>query len=68
MKVKLLSNCFNNKVGDIVEAKRFKDLTIEEIKESLGSYEWDNVNGIFVHYMGNEWAYMIDEEVEIIEE
>jgi len=68
MKVKLLSNYFNNKVGDIVEAKRFKDLTIEEIKESLGSYEWDNVNGIFVHYMGNEWAYMIDEEVEIIEE
>jgi len=68
MKVKILT-CDHNKIGEIIETKRYKDLTIEELEASLGSnYKWDNIDGYFIHYMGNEWEYMTDEEVEIIEE
>ena len=68
MKVKILT-CGHNKIGEIVEAKRYKDLTIEELEASLGSnYKWENIDGCFIHYMGNEWEYMINEEVEIVEE
>ena len=67
MKVKILT-CGHTKIGEIVEAKRYKDLTKDEIDASIGSYKWGNINGYFIHYMGNEWEYMTDEEIEIVEE
>jgi len=69
MKVKILSNYFNEKVGEIVEAKIYNELTIEESKESIGDYNWEgNIRGVFVQYKGNEWIYLIDDEYEIVEE
>jgi len=68
MRVKILT-CGHTKIGEIVEAKRYKDLTIKEIESSLGScYKWENIDGCFIQYVGNEWEYMTDDEVEIIEE
>jgi len=69
MKVKILSNYFNEKVGEIVEAKRYNELTIEESKESIGDYNWEgNIRGVFVQYKENKWIYLIDDEYEIVEE
>ena len=53
MKVKILT-CGHNRIGEIVEAKRFKDLTKDEIDASIGS--------------NYKWEYMTDEEIEIVEE
>jgi len=66
MKVKILSG--HNKIGEIVEAKRYCELNEEELEESLGGYGWENVNGIFIQHKSNEWIYMLNEEVEIVEE
>jgi len=67
MKVKILT-CGHSKIDEIVEAKRYSELTKLEIDASIGSYRWGYIEGCFIHYMGNEWEYMTDEEVEIIEE
>jgi len=76
MKVKILK--FNNdsisdhKIGDIVEAKRLYELTKEEMEESIGQIDvndslWE-IDDIFIHEKGNYWAYVFDDEVEIVEE
>ena len=65
MKVKIIST------GKIVEAKRFKDLTSEEIKASTNSIcLWDDKD-LFVKFPDEKetwWDYMFDSEVKIIEE
>ncbi|MDF2985758.1 MAG: hypothetical protein K0R50_1268 [Eubacterium sp.] len=65
MKVRLHS-------GKIVEAKRFKDLTPEEVLESTNHPDlWDG-DEIFVsaeiEEHPNHWAYELDSQVKIIEE
>lgn len=69
MKVRLLVDCGICKVGDEVEAKRYKDMTEQEIADStLMPDNWDG-NEIFVSDDGStELSYMYDNEVEIIEE
>ena len=75
MKVKILKNAVTFgefKVGDIVEAKRFKDFTDEEKSREDVAITSDD-NDIFakkheVNWDGCEYLIMFDEEVEIIEE
>ena len=75
MKVKILkikNNISKRKIGEIVEAKRLYELTNEELIESIGYIPddeslWEK-NDIFIHEEGNYWVYMLENEVEIIEE
>jgi len=76
MKVKILKinsdSISNHKIGDIVEAKRLFELTNEELEESIGQIDvndslWE-IDDIFIHEKGDYWAYVFDEEVEIVEE
>jgi len=75
MKVKILKNknsISERKIGKIVEAKRLYELTKEELKESIG-YIPDNEslwekNDIFIHEEGHYYVYMLENEVEIVEE
>ena len=68
MKVKVLS-FEHEKSGEIVEAKRYKELTNEELRESVFMNDelWDS-NDIFIYDNGINWEYMMDDEVEIVEE
>ena len=75
MKVKILkikNSISKRKIGEIIEAKRLYELTEEELKESIGYIPddeslWEK-NDIFIHEEGNYWVYMLENEVEIIEE
>ncbi len=62
MRVKIL------KTGEVIEAKRLHQLTEEELKASVSCFSSWEGNEIFIHNKGNEWDYMFDDEVEIIEE
>jgi hypothetical protein len=62
MKVKLLHN------SEIVEAKRFKAFTEEEIEESTSDSGMWCGEEIFVKDRSNHWNYMFDDEIEILEE
>ncbi len=57
------------RTGEIVEAKRFKNMTDEE-KESTGIESECEGEEIFIEprYGGDVWKYMYDHEVKIIEE
>ena len=68
MKVKVLS-FEHEKSGEIVEAKRYKELTNEELRESVFMNDelWDS-NDIFIYDNGINWEYMMDNEVEVVEE
>ena len=75
MKVKILENknsISKRKIGEIIKAKRLYELTNEELEESIGYIPndeslWEK-NDIFIHEEGNYWVYMLENEVEIIEE
>ena len=75
MKVKILeikNSISKRKIGDIIEAKRLHELTNEELEESIGYIPddeslWEK-NDIFIHEEGNYYAYMLENEVEIVEE
>ena len=75
MKVKILeikNNISKRKIGEIIEAKKLHELTEEELKESIGYIPndeslWEK-NDIFIHEEGNYYVYMIENEVEIVEE
>lgn len=69
MKVKVI------RTGEVIEAKRFKNLTDEEKKSSCAfGIDIFEDNDIFVEpyrepfKSDNAWEYMLDREVEIIEE
>ena len=75
MKVKILE--INNsiskiKIGEIIKAKRLYELTNEELEESIGYIPndeslWEK-NDIFIHEEGHYYVYMLENEVEIVEE
>lgn len=70
MKVKVLKNVDNFKEGEIVEAKRFNELSEEEKLATVATttddpFMWDG-DELFIHYKGDEWLYMYDDEVEIL--
>ena len=75
MKVKILENknsISKRKIGDIIEAKRLYELTNEELEESIGYIPndeslWEK-SDIFIHEKGNYYVYMLENEVEIVEE
>jgi len=75
MKVKILeinNSISKRKIGDIIEAKRLYELTEEELKESIGYIPndeslWEK-NDIFIYEKGNYYVYMLENEVEIVEE
>ena len=75
MKVKILkikNSISKRKIGEIIEAKRLYELTEEELIESIGYIPddeslWEK-NDIFIHEEGNYWVYMLENEVEIVEE
>jgi len=75
MKVKILeinNSISKRKIGEIIEAKRLYELTNEELEESIGCIPddeslWEK-NDIFIHEEGNYWVYMLENEVEIVEE
>ena len=75
MKVKILeikNSISKRKIGEIIEAKRLYELTEEELIESIGYIPddeslWEK-NDIFIHEEGNYYVYMIENEVEIVEE
>jgi len=75
MKIKILENknsISKRKIGDIVKAKRLYELTNEELKESIGYIPndeslWEK-SDIFIHEEGNYYVYMLESEVEIVEE
>ncbi len=57
----------NLRTGEIIEVKRFKDMTEEE-KESTGIECEGEEIFIEPRYGGDVWKYMYDHEVEILEE
>ena len=75
MKIKILENknsISKRKIGDIVKAKRLYELTNEELKESIGYIPndeslWEK-SDIFIHEEGIYYVYMLESEVEIVEE
>jgi len=75
MKVKILkikNSISKRKIGEIIEAKRLHELTEEELIESISYIPddeslWEK-NDIFIHEEGNYYVYMIESEVEIVEE
>jgi len=76
MKVKILNinndSISEKEIGEIVDAKRFYELTKDEIEESVGKIDtndtlWE-IDDIFIHEKDNYWVYMLDDDVEIIEE
>ena len=75
MKVKILeinNSISKRKIGEIIEAKRLHELTEEELIESIGYIPddeslWEK-SDIFIHDEGNYWVYMLENEVEIVEE
>ena len=75
MKVKVLeikNSISKRKIGEIIEAKRLYELNKEELIESIGYIPddeslWEK-NDIFVHEEGNYYVYMLESEVEIVEE
>ena len=76
MKVKILKisadSILDHKIGEIVLAKRLYSLTKEEMEESIGQIDVDDslweIDDIFIHDEGNYWVYMLENEVEIVEE
>jgi hypothetical protein len=74
MKVKLLVPEWGHKVGDIVEAKYFKDMTAEEIIEvnsgEKSVFKWDRYD-LFIKNISDiqdsPWGFMWGGEVEVIE-
>ena len=76
MKIKILENknsISKRKIGDIVKAKRLHELTNEELIESIGYIPNDDESlweksDIFIHEEGNYYVYMLESEVEIVEE
>jgi len=60
------------KIGEIIKAKRLYELTNEELEESIGYIPndeslWEK-NDIFIHEEGHYYVYMLENEVEIVEE
>jgi len=66
MKVKILSHY--DRIGEIVKAKKFSELTVEEIEKSIGYPDRWQKDDIFIHVEGKEWLYMLNSEVEIVDE
>jgi len=64
MKMKVMYN------GKLVNAKRFKDLTEDQVRYSTANYDAWEGEEIFVEPSEGltEWIYMYDHEVEIISE
>ena len=67
-----LNSISKRKIGDIIEAKILYELTEEELIESIGYIPnneslWEK-SDIFIHEEGNYWVYMLENEVEIVEE
>ena len=64
MKVKLI------RTGKIVVAKRFKNLTKLQVKNSTDNPDWWNPESILVKPLKGckGWRYMLDYQVEVIEE
>jgi len=75
MKVKILeikNSISKRKIGEIIKAKKLHELTNEELEESIGYIPddeslWEK-NDIFIHEEGNYYVYMLESEVEIVEE
>jgi len=77
MKVKILTNDFieDISVGSLVEAKYFKDMSSEEkVKwanvltgERESQTLWDDLD-VFVQNSKDEWLWMYDDDIEIVEE
>ena len=75
MKVKILeinNSISKRKIGEIIEAKRLYELTEEELIESIGYIPddeslWEK-SDIFIYEEGNYYAYMLENEVDIVEE
>ena len=73
MKVRLLVPEWGHKVGDIVDAKYFKDMTAEEqIEVRIGGsqdFEWEPED-MFIPSIDDvnpsPWGFMWDEEVEVL--